>query len=598
MKGARAAGSMDEAEKHRRRKLALQKLARVFKGDEPARRPASNAYGVLAERKILTTILRTTTQPEIANLVRDRLAVISLDSDSDADDAPTPAPAAAANEAKARLEAEKSAEVTTWLREVANGTRPVPGILASPEYWEELGAPARDAANARGRERYRARMKLRARCEPALAPGETIVWPHLGDDYNDERLSLIRQHLRENGYAQFPSFAVAAPDRRDENGDVVAGTAGNASKPPPPPSKPPSHDGLSRERGSWRWEGARVPVRVDDVKRRDLLRSVVDRMRSFGAWSPAAAFMYDATWQIIDAAFDVAGVLLDADPDAGEVTLEPSCFAWALRCVDEADPDDAGDEDGENGNANVEGSNPGGNFSLPHRDYPASEAWNASSDAPNLVSAWIPLTDATTDNGCVYVLPRRADAIWSDGSHPDHLAPATREEGGGASLRFDVSRAVPMIAKAGSVCAWAGQTVHWGGACGLRRDECDWNTRAVPRRSVACTFRLAGDDKSKGKGKGKGAANKDNGKDKDKDKVDGNRKGTDFTQGSSALAPMTRDECRRLTLEGRFRLLAQSLLLYSGWHPVPGALRAETIELERRDGIRRLRLGGSDRRVE
>ena len=51
---------MDEAEKARRRKLALQKLARVFKGDEPARVPASNAYGVLAERKILTTILRTT----------------------------------------------------------------------------------------------------------------------------------------------------------------------------------------------------------------------------------------------------------------------------------------------------------------------------------------------------------------------------------------------------------------------------------------------------------------------------------------------------------------------------------------------------------
>ena len=96
----------------------------------------------------------------------------------------------------------------------------------------------------------------------------------------------------------------------------------------------------------------------------------------------------------------------------------------------------------------------------------------------------------------------------------------------------------------------------------------------------ACTFRLA--NKVKSEDKGKGAA----------------KKGTEFTQGSSALAPMTRDECRRLTLEGRFRLLAQSILLYSGWHPVPGALRAETIELERRDGIRRLRLGGSDRRVE
>ena len=174
-------------------------------------------------------------------------------------------------------------------------------------------------------------MKLRARCEPALAPGETIVWPHLGDDYNDERLSIIRRHLRENGYAQFPSFAVAAPDA-DKNGganggEVVAGPDAQGRSATPGFEPPTS---LLRERGSWRWEGARVPVKADDGARRDLLRSVVDRMRRFGAWSPAAAFMYDATWQIIDAAFDVAGVLLDADPDDGEVTLEPSCFAWAV----------------------------------------------------------------------------------------------------------------------------------------------------------------------------------------------------------------------------------------------------------------------------
>ena len=318
---------MDEAEKARRRKLALQKLARVFKGDEPARVPASNAYGVLAERKILTTILRTTHQPEIASLVRDRLAVISLDSDSDSDDdAPASNPTVAANEATDRLEATKSAEVTAWLREIANGTRQVPTTLQSPEYWEELGAPAKDTANARRRAEYAARMKLRARCEPALAPGEEIVWPHLGDDYNDERLHLIREQLRETGFTQFPSFAVSVPSidvpgaADDGDGDAPRESSYNL-----------------RERGSWRWEGSSVPHRLDDTKRRDLLKTLVDRMRRFGAWSPAAAFMYDATWQLIDAAFDVAGVLLDADPDAGEVTLEPSCFAWALRCADEDD---------------------------------------------------------------------------------------------------------------------------------------------------------------------------------------------------------------------------------------------------------------------
>ena len=107
-----------------------------------------------------------------------------------------------------------------------------------------------------------ARMELRARCEPALAPGETIVWPHLGDDYNDERLSLIRQHLRENGYAQFPSFAVAAPDA-DENGganggEVVAGAEGTASKPPPTSS----YDLLRERGGALVASGAAPPVQL------------------------------------------------------------------------------------------------------------------------------------------------------------------------------------------------------------------------------------------------------------------------------------------------------------------------------------------------
>ena len=142
----------------------------------------------------------------------------------------------------------------------------MPGILASPEYWEELGAPAKDAANARGRERYRARMKLRARCEPALAPEETIVWPHLGDDYNDERLSIIRRHLRENGYAQFPSFAVAAPDaRRERRRERRRGRRGSRCATDRRRRDSNLRD-LLRERGSWRWEGARVPVKADDAR--------------------------------------------------------------------------------------------------------------------------------------------------------------------------------------------------------------------------------------------------------------------------------------------------------------------------------------------
>lgn len=63
------------------------------------------------------------------------------------------------------------------------------------------------------------------------------------------------------------------------------------------------------------------------------------------------------------------------------------------------------------------------------------------------VTVWLPLTDATPDNGCVYVVPAGQD----------------RNYGKAKSERADASlpgiRALP--AKAGDVLIWTGETYHW-----------------------------------------------------------------------------------------------------------------------------------------
>ena len=71
-------------EKAERRALALKKLAKVFGtngGDTDDGKAAHTA-----EKKILTEILRSTLEPNVVGLVRDRLAVLSARDDSDESD--------------------------------------------------------------------------------------------------------------------------------------------------------------------------------------------------------------------------------------------------------------------------------------------------------------------------------------------------------------------------------------------------------------------------------------------------------------------------------------------------------------------------------
>ena len=507
-----------------RRALALRKLAKVFGtngGDAGA-----GAY--TAERQILVEILRTTNEPDVVALVRDRLAVIaeggaSTPSDSDDD---TTAPPADVSEVKSRF---SSAWTLKALRDIAKGTRPVPSALATGAFWEDLvaaGAPELAHLRATGGSRDDSLVGDDV-TDTAAAPTREPLWRGL-----DVEARRIREKLRRDGYAQCPR-----PEAFEDDPSRLA--------------RDPWTDALGGD------------TTLDD------LADAMDALRVAG-WPPVAVYAFDATWTVIDRLFEFAEAALGTR----DVALEPSCFAWALRPapaesqvrIPSAEPRDAASA------ADAVGAN----FSLPHRDYSARDAWTTTSDdrrlrgddgEPTLLCVWFPLTDATLDTGCLHVLPRHVDRTWDDPDHPDHLRPAEREPGGGAALRFSPAESRALPAEAGSVCAWAGQTVHWGGSCRLREDDDTYEgenpgedglikirhargvpdatptrggpRRARPRRSVACTFRKA----SAG----------------------------EFACGGT-LPLMTRAECAALDVAGRARLIAQSLVLYSRWYDLPAFL--------------------------
>jgi hypothetical protein len=206
-----------------------------------------------------------------------------------------------------------------------------------------------------------------------------------------------------------------------------------------------------------------------------------------------------------------------------------------------------------------------------------------------LVCAWLPLTDATLDSGCLYVVPRESDPLWDDHEHPDHLKPARVEADGGTSLRFPIAAARALPCEAGSVCLWAGNTIYWGGACHLSGDDLkkfqgeDPATEGVvkirhlmglddkstgpklvtPRRSIACTFR----DKKKVE---KEETTTGNGNECTRDeKTDST---TSEIHRGGALPYMSQKECLVLSTADRVRLIAHALVLNSRWFDMPSYL--------------------------
>ncbi|MBT9584657.1 phytanoyl-CoA dioxygenase family protein [bacterium] len=87
----------------------------------------------------------------------------------------------------------------------------------------------------------------------------------------------------------------------------------------------------------------------------------------------------------------------------------------------------------------------------PHRDYQFKSRTLREDGRPTLVTVWLPFTDATTLNGCMYLIPMDRDDNLPD--HPENYHFGDLQD----------IRALP--AQAGTVLAWNQYVMHWGSRC-------------------------------------------------------------------------------------------------------------------------------------
>ena len=97
-----------------------------------------------------------------------------------------------------------------------------------------------------------------------------------------------------------------------------------------------------------------------------------------------------------------------------------------------------------------------------------------------MLSVWCPLTSVSADNGCMHVLPQEFDTLLHRPAHPHHLNPWDQATG---RCRFPLGGTVSLApCVAGSLLAWYGSLIHWGGACSRYSKE-------EPRAALTCTIR-------------------------------------------------------------------------------------------------------------
>jgi hypothetical protein len=207
---------------------------------------------------------------------------------------------------------------------------------------------------------------------------------------------------------------------------------------------------------------------------------------------PVFAFVYDEYWQTFQRISSLLSVILGA----GYQQL-PAFWAWF-----------------------VPPSNAHTGWK-PHRDRCTLTL--RPDGTPNLVTIWIPLTDATPLNGCMSLLPAHLDP-----NYPDNLN--------------DCSVANPqdiraLTAIAGSVLCWNHSVLHWGGRSSHKAD--------FPRISMAFEF----------------------------------QRGDVPPYQAGLLPPLTLP-----TLETRLRLISQQILQYKHMYPLSEEFSAVATALSRMAG--------------
>lgn len=104
-----------------------------------------------------------------------------------------------------------------------------------------------------------------------------------------------------------------------------------------------------------------------------------------------------------------------------------------------------------------------------------SAGWTPHTDGSEAqrLSVWLPLTDATLDNGCMYVIPRN---LLPDSLPADYTKWGTVSKAELSHL-LQCSRALP--AEAGCLLGWDNSLIHWGSVS---------SGSPVPRISIAAEY--------------------------------------------------------------------------------------------------------------
>lgn len=210
-------------------------------------------------------------------------------------------------------------------------------------------------------------------------------------------------------------------------------------------------------------EGYTKTRAVLDANDITLLREGMENIVRSGL-PPAFAFVYDEFWQVFK---KLSAVLT---PIFGKnYNLTTNIWAWYVP------PDDVS------------------SGFKPHRDFNNPE-FGLPDGLPSISTVWIPLTDVTTLNSCMYVLPTDRDPCYPHDVADYNIGYA----------EIQGARALP--AEAGSILSWHPLALHWGShssifakeprisfATYLSRDGAEGvdNFRMSPELDLSLSSRLA-----------------------------------------------------------------------------------------------------------
>ncbi len=150
------------------------------------------------------------------------------------------------------------------------------------------------------------------------------------------------------------------------------------------------------------------------------IQAAIQALRDNGI-PPVFIYVYDAPWTVFHALSPLITYFLGKD-----YALLPNLWAWNIPLQ------------------------PGARGWPPHRDCQAPTRFGESGDGLDDVimslSLWLPITDATLNNGCMCVLPRGlSDHVPADAPLPEDL----------------LAQGINLPATAGSVLGWTQDLYHW-----------------------------------------------------------------------------------------------------------------------------------------